>query len=591
MKTKIIIAFLFVVSAFNATAQIIVNNTHYRNKFSLNGVWQICVDPYDYYKVAKDKRIAANYKAKDKTERIEYGFSNANTLNVPGDWNTQQEKLYYYEGAIWYKKEFEYQKKTDRKVILNFEAVNYLSEVYLNGVRLGTHEGGFTPFQFDCTEVLINGSNNLVVYVNNDRKKENVPALDFDWWNFGGITRSVSLIELPKTFIEDYSVHLDKNDSKTINGWIKLNYENCGSIIELRIPELKITKKLKTSKTGDVKFTFKLKPELWSPSNPKLYELRIITGEDTITDNIGFRTVETSGTKILLNKQSIFLRGICLHEEALFTGGRIISIEQVKTLFDYAKELNCNFVRLAHYPHNEDALRMADEMGFLVWAEVPVWQSIDFTNEHSAKIAKQQLHEMIHRDKNRASIIMWSVSNETDNEKPGRLEFLKSMIGLARGMDSTRLITSALHRTQTSQYQMDIEDSLGNYIDVLAVNEYIAWYGNNRMEDFAKMQWKTIYDKPHIISEFGAEAVYGYHADNTTIWSEEFQAELYKNQIEMFERIPFLTGTSPWILKDFRSPRRLNPKYQKDWNNKGLISNQGERKKAFYLMQEYYKIK
>lgn len=591
MKLKILITIFLFVGSLNITAQIIVNNTYYRDKLYLNGEWQICVDPYDYYIVARDKRIAENYKAKDKTERVEYGFSNANTLKVPGDWNTQQEKLYYYEGTVWYKKEFVYEKKNNKKVVLNFEAVNYIANVYLNGVRLGTHEGGFTPFQFDCTEALINGNNSLVVYVNNERKKENVPALDFDWWNFGGITRSVYLIELPKTFIEDYSVQLDKNNPSKITGWVKLNNMNTDASIEFSIAELNKKVKLKIDSNGFAKFSLNANPKLWSPSNPKLYQVKIAASEDSIIDHIGFRTIETSGTKILLNKKPLFLSGICLHEETLFTGGRIISKEQVKTLFDYAKELNCNFIRLAHYPHSEDALKLADQMGLLVWAEVPVWQSIDFLNKHSAKITKQQLSEMVHRDKNRASIIMWSVSNETDKEKPGRLEFLKSMIDLARSMDSTRLITSALHRTQTSKHKKEIEDPLGNYLDVLAINEYLAWYGNNTMEDFAKMEWKTDFDKPHLISEFGAEAIYGFRADNKTIWSEDYQAELYKNQIKMFERIPFLTGTSPWILKDFRSPRRLNPDYQKDWNNKGLISNQGERKEAFYIMQEYYKTK
>jgi len=252
--------------------------------------------------------------------------------------------------------------------------------------------------------------------------------------------------------------------------------------------------------------------------------------------------------------------------------------------------MNCNFIRLAHYAHGEETVRLADEMGLLVWAEVPVWQNVSFRSEQTARAARQQLEEMIVRDKNRASIILWSVANETDPESEGRLEFLKSMIDLTRSLDSTRLVTSALHKQIVNDSTLKFDDPLGNYLDVLAVNEYIGWY-QGVPEDCKKFVWKTIFDKPHIVSEFGVEALYGFHADSLTIWSEEFQAMLYRNQLDMIDRVPFICGVSPWILKDFRSPRRLHPEYQNYYNRKGLVSNEGEKKLSFSIMREYYRRK
>ena len=565
-------------------------NVQARKQMSLNGVWQILVDQFDFYSGSRANQISKGYVAQNKSERVEFEYSSGNTLVVPGDWNTQTEKLFFYEGTLWYKKDFEYRRTPGTRQMLYFGAVNYRADVYLNGKLLGNHEGGFTPFSFECTDRLKEGSNIVVVRVNNTRKPDRVPAIDFDWWNFGGITRSVTIVEVPPTFIQDYSIQLRKSDANTIEGWIKLDGKDIPDVVELACGELNIRKKITTNGNSLVPFAVKTKPQFWSPENPKLYDVSISAGEDTVRDRIGFRTVSTHGQKILVNGKPVFLRGVSIHEEALFTGGRIANAAQIKPLLQYAKEMNCNFVRLAHYAHSEETVRLADEMGLLVWAEVPVWQNVAFGSEQTARAARQQLEEMIVRDKNRASIILWSVANETDPESEGRLEFLKSMINLTRSLDSTRLVTSALHKQIVNDSTLIFDDPLGNYLDVLAVNEYIGWY-QGVPEDCEKFVWKTIFDKPHIVSEFGVEALYGFHADSLTIWSEESQARLYRYQLEMIDRVPFICGVSPWILKDFRSPRRLHPEYQNYYNRKGLVSNEGEKKLSFSIMREYYRRK
>ena len=137
---------------------------------------------------------------------------------------------------------------------------------------------------------------------------------------------------------------------------------------------------------------------------------------------------------------------------------------------------------------------------------------------------------------------------------------------------------------------MRFDDPLGEYLDVLAVNEYIGWY-QGVPTDCKRFVWQTVFDKPHLVSEFGAEALYGYHADSLTIWSEEFQAAFYRLQLEMIDRVTFVSGVVPWILKDFRSPTRLHPEFQNYFNRKGVVSNEGERKLSFSVLREYYQRK
>ena len=565
-------------------------NVSGRKQQSLNGVWQILVDRYDRHAGSRGNQLTRAHVAQSKSERVEFAFSFANTLKVPGDWNTQQEKLFFYEGSVFYKREFDHESRPGSRYFLHFGAVNYRADVYLNGNLLGSHEGGFTPFEFECNDRIKEGKNILVVRVNNARKPDRVPAMEFDWWNFGGITRDVAIVEVPATYIRDYSIGLRKGDDKTIEGWIKLDGKDIPELLEVRCADLRLHKVVPTAGKSFVSFAVTASPKLWSPEDPMLYRFQIVAGKDSLSDRIGFRTVSTRGKQILVNGRAVFLRGISMHEEALFTAGRIVNATQIRPLLQFAKELNCNLIRLAHYPHHEETVRLADEMGLMVWSEVPVWQNISFQTEGTARIARQQLEEMIVRDKNRASIILWSVSNETDPGTPGRLEFLKSMIDLARGLDSTRLITSALHRQIVNDSTMRFDDPLGEYLDVLAVNEYIGWY-QGVPADCRRFVWETVFDKPHLVSEFGAEALFGYHADSLTIWSEEFQAAFYRLQLDMIDRVPFISGVIPWILKDFRSPTRLHPELQNYFNRKGVVSNEGERKLSFSVLRDYYQRK
>jgi beta-glucuronidase len=572
----------------------LIQNVYGRKVRSLNGPWRTIVDPYEngYYDYRREPLIDgyfANRKPSSKSDRIEYDFDRSETLAVPGDWNSQRRELFFYEGTVWYKTDFDVPPAGDRRLFVYFGAANYDARVYLNGKLVGGHVGGFTPFNFELTDVVRAKDNFLVVKVDNQRRRDAVPTLNTDWWNYGGLTRDVLLVEVPKTFIRDYSLGLSRDGqplSRRLSGWVQLDGPQAEQDVTLRIPETGTTVKVRTDARGFAHLDAPAHVELWSPERPKRYAVELAAQTDKVEDRIGFRTLETRGVDLLLNGKPIFLRGISLHEQAPRREGRAFSEEDARTLLGWARELGANFVRLAHYPHNEHVVRLADEMGLMVWAEIPVYWTIQWDNPKTLENAKNQLSEMIARDKNRASVVVWSVGNETP-QSASRLRFMTELAHAARELDPTRLLSAALERREVGPKTQMIDDPLGAVLDVLGCNEYLGWYDG--LPDKADgMSWKTTYDKPLIVSEFGADALKGLHGDALTRWTEEYQASVYAHQVEMLERIPFLRGVTPWILSDFRSPRRPLPGIQDYWNRKGLISDQGEKKQAFFVLQRYY---
>lgn len=598
-----VLFFITVISNFLlAQSELLINSCN-RNSVSLNGEWNYIVDPYetgfynyryepyDNFKNPGNGAYFLNTKPKDKTDLVEFDFDQSDKINVPGDWNTQKEKLFYYEGTIWYKKSFDFIKsKIRNRVFLYFDAVNYQADVYLNGKKLGTHIGGFTPFNFEITDVVKDKNNFVIVKVDNKRRREGVPTLNTDWWNYGGITRDVRIIETPQTYIQDYSIQVNPDDKQMIKGYIKLDgTDNIKKRIIVIIPELNLEKELVTNNAGFASFqTITANIKYWSTDNPHLYKVIVKTNEEEIVDQIGFRTIKTEGHHILLNDEKIFLKGICIHEENALRGGRAYSADDAEQLLAWAKELGCNYVRLAHYPHNENMVQLADKMGILVWEEIPVYWTILWENEETYLNAENQLSEVIFRDKNRASVIIWSMANETPANN-ARNKFLTKLTAQARKLDDTRLISAALEQSSFNEDPLirTINDPLADEVDLLSFNQYIGWYDG--LPDKCKnINWQIAQDKPVIISEFGADAKYGLHGDSLTRWSEEYQEYLYLETLKMISRIPQLQGLSPWILVDFRSPRRNLPVIQDGWNRKGLISSDGKKKKAFFVLKNFY---
>ncbi len=584
--------------------QTLLVGVDHRSVISLNGDWHYLVDQapfralYTSTGAINDRSYARNTHPNifSGPHNEEYDFATAPTLKVPRDWNIQLPQLFNYEGVVWYQRDFDAQPKPGTRSFLHIGAANYRSHVWVNQKRVCDHEGGFTPFDCEVTAVLHPGSNFVVIAVDATRQVDGIPSVGYDWLNYGGLTRDVSLVTVPMAFIDDFDVHLAHGPvwqpgNTELTGYVHVLDAPAGTPVTLDIPEADVHITLHTDADGNAPFTAKArKLALWSPETPKLYKVMLASGsgdqQDKLTDDIGFRDIRVEGTRILLNGKPIFLKGVNVHAEAPIVGGRVDNDQEVAIIFRYLKELNANFVRLCHYPHDERMTRTADRDGFMVWSEIPNWQRISFDKPEVYAKDVVMLKEMIRHDRDKASVILWSVSNETANN-PTRTTFLTNLANEARKLDSTRLITSALNSEHIQGETATLDDPLTQALDVVGVNEYIGWYVGTAA-DADNMHW-ILPEKPIIMSEFGAGAKYGNHGTDNQRWTEENQANVYRHQLIMLAKIPQLRGATPWCLFDFRSTTRNIPKLQDGYNRKGVVSEDGQKKQAFFIMQKAYK--
>lgn len=524
----------------------------------------------------------------------EYNFKASPTLKVPGDWNSQEPTLMWYEGTLWYFRELPDPEPDHARTFLRFGGANYDTIVWVNAKEVMRHTGGFTPFESEITDLLQPSGNFVVVKVNDTRLKDGVPTLNTDWWNYGGITRDVLLIHTPTGYIRDYFCQLDIENPEQIKGFVQLDGA-ANTDVRLQLPELGVDEMLATDESGHAAFTVPAQPERWSPDMPRCYDVSFSIPGDRIDDRIGFRTIETRGEDIVLNGEPVFLKGVSVHEEAIGDNARRAHSEQdARALLQEVKDLGCNFARLAHYPHNDHMARIADEIGLMLWCEIPVYWAINWESDEVLANAKTQLSEMIVRDRNRTSIILWSVANETP-VSDARTRFLKALIDTAKSLDPTRLTTAAMFmrpdkvdedgktlRTYT------LDDPLAEHLDVMGCNQYLGWY-YTKVTDIANSRWFSDMNKPLIMSEFGAGAPKGKRGGPHDRWTEDYQVTVYEAQLSMMDDIRFLRGLSPWVLKDFRTPKRPLAGVQDYFNRKGVISDKGERKLIWDTLNRYYK--
>jgi len=550
-----------------------------REKESLNGYWNFCIDQYDTFLRAEWYKEESQ-DARGRDLPLDYDFEDWEKVFVPSCWNTEKPEYFYYEGSAVYTRTFKYVERGEKKVFLKFGAANYETYIFINKEIIGYHKGGSTPIYVEITNQ-VQKYNRISVVVNSTRRKDQVPANNTDWYNYGGLYRDVEIIRLPEVFIKNFQLSLvNGSNFKNIKVKIELNSQIC-CIATLKIQGLglEVAINIKDGKAYEI---IQCEPELWSPENPKLYSVEIFCEEDHIKENIGFRVIEVKGTDIYLNGKAIFLKGISCHEESVFHGKAIKEEEIIENL-KLAKEMNCNYMRLAHYPHTEKTAKIADEMGIMLWEEIPVYWAIDFDNPVTLMDAQNQLKELINRDNNRASVIIWSVGNENADTN-SRLNFMKTLAITAKEEDTTRLVSAAC---LVDHVENKIADRLADYLDIIGINEYYGWYD----PDFEKLPScfkNSNITKPVIISEFGADACAGLRGTYDDLFTEDMQEDIYKKQIETLSKVEYIKGMSPWILYDFRCPRRHN-KIQRGYNLKGLFSRDKKQKKlAYYVIQKFY---
>jgi len=554
-------------------------HTEGRRRFKLDGVWNFSLDVYDTF--LRKKFFEERYHDEEGRDiPVDCDFDQWETVTVPSCWNVQKEAYTYYEGTGVYTRRFQYHGDGTGRTFLRIGAANYESSVWLNGEQIARHEGGFTPYMVEVTGKM-KRENRIVITVDNTRKLEQIPSINYDWFNYGGLFRSVELIGTPVRFIKHVFLYLvpdgqyDKICLEAETAGFK-----AGESLKLEIPELGVAKEFPIGEDGRVKTVIAAKPRLWSCDDPYLYEIAASAGEDRVTDRIGFRQIRTEGKHIFLNGKRIFLKGVCCHEESM-ERGRALTDEDRLQILRTAKDLGCNVMRLSHYPHHERMAQMADELGMMLWEEIPVYWALMFREEATYRAASGQLRELILRDRNRASVILWGVGNENPDTDE-RLEFMSSLNKLAKELDPSRLTTAACLVNIDS---MMVQDRLAEHVDVVAINEYYGWYYRD-YQGLGRIMEQTKLDRPLVISETGADAAAGQFGDEEELFTENHQSKMYRKQFELSEG--YVEGIFPWILFDFKSPVRMNPK-QGGFNRKGLAAEDKRyRKMAFETVREYF---
>lgn len=553
----------------------------FREKESLNGLWKYAVDQYDTC-IRQKWNEEVYYDAGGNTLPVDFSFDEWETMELPCSWNTVDRMYKLYDGSMVFTRKFMYSRENEgERVILRIGAANYLCRVFLNKQYIGMHRGGSTPFCFDITEYLQH-DNRIILQVDSTRRNEQVPTANTDWFNYGGVYRDIDLIRVPAVHVRDFRVALEPDGTfHNIRARVDMSRPVSGEAV-LTISELGIKQTFQVA-NGSGEILLEAAPELWSPENPRLYDVELSCCGDEVRDRVGFREIRVDGMDIVLNGKPVFLRGISCHEDSVEHGKALTDEERLENI-RAAKELGCNFMRVAHYPHSERMAQLADEMGLLLWEEIPVYWDIHFSSEDTYSDAENQLTELIKRDYNRASVIIWSVGNENPDTDE-RLKFMGGLARRAHSLDSTRLVSAAcLVNTQKNA----IEDRLEQYLDVIGLNEYCGWY---------TAEWSMLPElfrnsdpkKPVIITEFGADALPGHRGTITDKGTEDCQAYVYKKQIENIRCNSYIRGMTPWILHDFRCPRRTSW-LQNYYNTKGLLSaDKKHRKLAFYVLQAFYK--
>ena len=617
-----------------------------RNSLTLNGKWHYIVDPMNNGLPEESffGGFPANKTQKNNLERVEFSFEDAETMNVPGDWNSQNENLFFYQGPVWFYKKFNYSLQPNELVHLYIGTSNFSTKIFINGKIVGAFNSGYTAFNFEVSKFLKDGDNFIIIQVDNTLSANSVPTQKTDWWPYGGILGDVQLVSTPKTFIQNASLQLSDISSNEIKLKVYLN-EPISKKVNLSIPELGINLDFLSDPEGSINQKITLDNViLWDVGSPKLYDVAISTESDVISDRIGFREIKVIGEKILLNGNQIKLKGISMHAEPIGEDGFAFSKEHFKNLLNTAQDLKVNFIRASHYPYTRHISQLCDELGILLWEEIPVYWNINWLNVVTKTSAITMLTQMIHRDWNRASVIIWSIGNETPFSD-SRMDFMIDLKKTADDLDSSRLISAALLSGSVEQFRsltyflakeglkhsfvndyekaifkqivtqlqplygsmdtfrINIKDPLAEHLDLIAYNEYFGWYYTSFIVDQLGVEESTLrklmfnlmpsikiesqYKKPIHLSEFGAGAKRNYKADGG-IWSEEYQEDVYRHQLEMIQNNDQIQGLSPWILKDFRSMMRPLAGVQDFYNRKGLVDEDGKKKKAFKVLRQFY---
>ena len=544
---------------------------------NLDGVWDFVTDPENQ---GIENKWFSDFP-KDSRKIV-----------VPSCWNLEAD-LFRYRGTAWYKTELEV---GSPDIYISFSAVQNEADVYLDGVHLGNHYGGFLEFGFEVRGLSL-GRHTLTVRVNNDLNPEDtIPGSLLDWYNYGGIARGVTVREIGECYIEwhkiSYSLENGLRDAR-LN--ISLGIKARSAVtenIKVYLNENEIYS-APCSASNDVHLEIPVHGiKLWGIREPNLYDVKVVYGDDDIVERIGFREIKTSGRDILLNGEKIKLLGVNRHEEHPDFGFSM-PVSLIKRDIDIALDMNCNAIRTSHYPNSQLTADYCDEVGILLWFEVPLWNRTKEAMKNPTLISRalNMEREMIEQYFHHPSIIFWGVHNECATDTDEGYALTEEMVRLAKSLDSSRLVTYASNKVKSDERR----EKCYSLADVVSVNHYVGWYfdvANEDWNEFVKRYEEALSsldssDKPFVMSEFGFAALMGVNSFDYTRYSEDYQADALEFSLNQILNNDRLSGGYIWQMCDIRSEQGDIAR-PRGFNNKGILDEYRRPKRAYRVVRRIY---
>ena len=578
-----------------------------RNKLDLSGIWDFRTDP----EVTGEQQGWYN------------GLSESRPIAVPGSWNDQYEDLYNYLGLAWYvTRTYVPSSWQGQRVFIRVGSANYFGTVYVNGEKVGAHEGGHLPFAFEITDTIRwEAPNVIAISVENHLKPTRVPSgnmptsamsmfmstphTTYDFFPFAGLHRPVVLYTVPQTHIEDVTVVTGTNGADgTVAVNVRLNEPMAGQgTVTLNGGDDQVQAGL-TFEDGVAESRLTVaNARLWSDKDPYLYDLTVQTESDRYTLQIGIRTIEVQGGQILLNGQPVQLNGFGRHED-FFASGKGLNLPLLVKDYGLMRWTGATSYRTSHYPYSEEEMQLADREGFLIIDEIPA-VSLQFDNDENVaarlRMCLRQIDELVVRDKNHPSVVMWCVANEPmprnfgvgsidgvgdkdPSEEMGKT-FLETLLQHARELDPTRPVTLVT--------VMGGPRSWMEKCDVVCMNRYWGWYTLGGELDKARAALEQELDevwemwrRPIIMTEFGADTMAGMHGHPDVMWTEEYQADYIRFHLEVAAARDFVAGMQVWNFADFAAVQSIAR--VGGLNMKGVFTRTRQPKLAAYVLREFW---
>ncbi|KAH8300075.1 hypothetical protein KR044_009524 [Drosophila immigrans] len=586
---------------------------------SLDGIWNfVCSDEKNPTQGIRDKWFHDDLS---KSRPII-------AMPVPASYNdiTTERSLRDHVGTVWYDRKFFVPRSwsKDQRVWLRFGSVHYEAFVWINGESVLKHEMGHLPFETEVTHYLKYGAENRITVmcdnaliqttvpqgkiseVANDDGHTIIQSYTFDFFNYAGIHRSVHLYTTPKTFIEEVEIKTKLSDNNSV-GYIDYSIAVNGTdaneadnalYVRLQLYNREGVQVVNTTSDGKLAGTLKVPnampwwPYLMHADPGYLYELEIqLHGAneqllDVYRLNVGLRTLSWSNTTFQINGKPIYFRGFGRHEDSDVRGKGLDNALMVRD-FNLIKWIGANAYRTSHYPYSEESMQFADRHGIMIIDECP---SVDTENYNQVLLDKHKssLEQLIHRDRNHPSVVMWSIANEPRTGQLNADTYFQFVANYTRALDSSRPVTAAIATPWT-------DDKAGRYLDIISFNRYNAWYSNaGRMDMVTKRvideatAWNKKYGKPVIMSEYGADTLEGLHLQPSFVWSEEFQSEVFSRHFKAFDELrhkKWFIGEFVWNFADFKTAQTYT---RVGGNKKGVFTRARQPKAAAHLLRQRY---